>query len=88
VQITTRNHVLAALRECGPLSVRELQPQLGPRSRGACSLHVLDYFTSIGGLSPDLRGALYTMLWSGDVEIVPVRRILRLRLGCARQSPR
>ena len=81
MQLKTRNHVLAALRECGPMSVRELQRYLGPRSRGACSLHVLDYFTNINGLSRDLRGALFTLLWRGDIEIVPARRTLRLRIA-------
>jgi hypothetical protein len=58
-----------------------LQQQLGPRSRGACHLYVLDYFTHIRGLSRDLRGALYTLLWRGDVELIPVGRTLRLRLS-------
>jgi hypothetical protein len=82
MQPKTRNHVLAALRESGPLSVRELQRQLGPGSRGACHLYVLDYFTHIRGLSSDLRSALYVLLWRGDVELFPSGRTLRLRVPC------
>jgi len=81
MQLKTRHHVLAALRECGPMSVRELQQQLGKGSRGQCTLYVLDYFATIGGLSFGLRGALHALLWRGDIEIVPVRRTLRLRLS-------
>jgi hypothetical protein len=81
MQLKTRNNVIAALRKCGPLSVRELQQQLGKGSRGECTLYVLDYFTNIGGLSWDLRGALHTLLWRGEIEIVPCRRTLRLRIS-------
>lgn len=76
-----RRQICKVLAANGSLTVRELQRQLGPRSRGACSLHVLDYFTSIGGLSPELRAALYALLWSGSLEVIPVRRALRLRLS-------
>jgi hypothetical protein len=76
-----RRQICNVLAANGSLSVRELQQQLGKGSRGQCTLYVLDYFTHIGGLSPDLRGALYTLLWREEIEIVPVRRSLRLRLS-------
>lgn len=76
-----RRQICNVLAANGSMTVRELQQQLGPRSRGACRLHVLDYFTSIGGLSRDLRGALYTLLWRGEIELFPVRRTLRVRLS-------
>lgn len=81
MQLTTRNKVLAALRANGPMSVRELQQQLGKGSRGSCTLYVLDYFTHLRGLSEDLRGALYTLLWREEIQIVPIGRTLRLRLA-------
>jgi hypothetical protein len=82
MQPKTRNKVLGALRECGPMSVRELQQQLGKGSRGCCSLYVLDYFTHIRGLSAELRSALYVLLWRGDIAIVSSGRTLRLVLSC------
>jgi hypothetical protein len=81
MSLKTRNHVLAALKECGSMSVRELQQRLGTRSRGQCTLYVLDYFTHLRGLSEDLRGALYVLLWREEIEIVPAGRTLRLRLA-------
>jgi hypothetical protein len=77
----TQDKVLTALRECGPLSVRELQQRLGKGSRGPCTLHVLDYFCTVGGMSSELRSALYVLLWRGAVELVPMRGTLRLRIS-------
>jgi hypothetical protein len=75
-----RRQICNVLRVHGSLSVRELQAALGER-RGNCSLWVLDYFCPLKGLSTNLRDALYVLLWRGDIEIVPVRRTLRLRLS-------
>lgn len=76
-----RRQICNVLAAHGSMTVRELQQQLGPRSKGNGSLFVLDYFCTISGLSAPLRAALYTLLWRGEIEIVPVRRTLRLRIA-------
>jgi hypothetical protein len=75
-----RRAVLALLRERGALTLRELQHCLGARSRGNCHLFVLDYFVRLTGLSDALRGALFRLLWAGEIEIVPARRSVLLRV--------